>query len=81
MGQIVSLREKTLSNANLVVPRHIKKEKVYFWLTSIAQKGRCLNSLLTSNVRTIWDSDYGNHKSAIVIVFDLYKGHRGVIFQ
>ena len=28
-----------------------------------------------------WDSDYGNHQSAIVIVFDLYKGHRGVIFQ
>ena len=28
-----------------------------------------------------WDSDYGNHKSAVVIVFDLYKGHRGVIFQ
>ena len=64
-----------------MVPRHIKKEKAYFWLTTVAQKGRCLNSLLTSNVRTIWDSDYGKHQSAIVIVFDLYKGHRGVIFQ
>ena len=53
LGQIVSLREKTLDNTNLVVPRHIKKKKTYFWLTSVAQKGRCLNSLLTSNVRTV----------------------------
>ena len=53
LGQIVSLREKTLSNTNLVLPRHIKQEKAYFWLTSVAQKGRCLNSLLASNVRTV----------------------------
>ena len=52
-GQIVSLRVKTLSNTNLVVPRHIKKKKAYFWLTSVAQKRRCLNTLLTSNVRTM----------------------------
>ena len=52
-GQIVSLRVKTLSNINLVVPRHIKKKKAYFWLTSVAQKRRCLNTLLTSNVRTM----------------------------
>ena len=52
-GQIVSLRVKTLSNTYLVVPRHIKKKKAYFWLTSVAQKRRCLNTLLTSNVRTM----------------------------
>ena len=52
-GQIVSLRVKTLSNTNLVVPRHIKKKKANFWLTSVAQKRHCLNSLLTSNVRTV----------------------------
>ena len=28
-----------------------------------------------------WDSDYGNRQSVIVTVFDLYRGHRGVIFQ
>ena len=53
LGQIVSLREKTLSNTTLVVLRHIKKKKAYFGLTSVAQKGRCLNSLLTSNLRTV----------------------------
>ena len=52
-GQIVSLRVKTLSNTNLVVPRHIKKKKAYFWLTSVAQERRCLNTLLTSNVMTM----------------------------
>ena len=40
------------NNTNLVVPRHIKKKKAYLWLTSVAQKRRCLNSPLTSNVRT-----------------------------
>ena len=28
-----------------------------------------------------WDSDYGNHRSAIVIVLDWYEGHRGVILK
>ena len=28
-----------------------------------------------------WDSDYGNHRSAIVIVLDWYEGHRGVILE
>ena len=51
--QIFSLRVKTLSNTNLVVPRHIKKKKAYFWLTSVAQERRCLNTLLTSNVMTM----------------------------
>ena len=35
-GMIVSLRVKTLSSTNLVVPRRIKKKKAYFWLTSVA---------------------------------------------
>ena len=51
--QIVSLRVKTLSNTNLVVPRHIKKKTANFWLTSVVQKRRCLNTLLTSNVMTM----------------------------
>ena len=46
-------KSKTLRNTNLVVLRHIKKKKAYFWLTSIVQKRHCLNSLLTSNVRTV----------------------------
>ena len=25
-----------------------------------------------------WDSNYGNHRNEIVIVFDWYEGHRGV---
>ena len=53
LGQIVSLRVKTLSNSNLVVPRHIEKKKADYWPTNVAQKRRCLNSLLTSNVRTV----------------------------
>ena len=51
--QIVSLRTKTLNNTNLVVPRYIKKKKACFWLTSVAQERRCLNTLLTSNVMTM----------------------------
>ena len=46
-------KSKTLSNTNLVMPRHIKKKKAYFWLTSVVQKRRCLNTLLTSNVMTM----------------------------
>ena len=46
-------KSKALSNINLVVPRHIKQKKAYFWLTSVVQKRHCLNSLLTSNVRTV----------------------------
>ena len=51
--QLVSLRVKTLSTTNLVVSRHIKKKKTYFWLTRVAQNRPCLNSLLTSNVRPV----------------------------
>ena len=39
---------------------------------------RYLNSLLTSNVRTV---NYGNHQSEIVIAFDWCERHRGVIFE
>ena len=54
LGKIVSLRVKlTLSNSNLVVPRHVEKKKANYWPTGVAQKRRCLNSLLTSNVRTV----------------------------
>ena len=46
LGKIVSLRVKlTLSNSNLVVPRHVEKKKANYWPTSVAQKRRCLNSL------------------------------------
>ena len=38
-GQIISKTVKTLSNTNLVVLRHIKREK------GVAQKCHCLNSL------------------------------------
>ena len=54
MGQIVSLKGKTHSNKNLVLPRHILKRKrlTSGWTTSLKNVG-CLNSLLTSNVRTV----------------------------
>ena len=82
LGQIVSLRVKTLSNTNLLLPRHIKNKKAYFWLTSVAQKHRCLNSLLTFECEDCeWDSDYDNHRNEIVIVFDWYNEHWGVILN
>ena len=54
LGQIVSLRVKTLNNKNLVLPRHIKKKKrlTSGWKESLKNVG-CLNSLLTSKVRTV----------------------------
>ena len=61
----------------MVVPRHIKKKKAYFWLPSVATF-KFKNSLLTSNVRTV---NYGDHRSEIAIDFDLYEGHRGVSFE
>ena len=64
-----------------MVQRHIKKKKAYFWLTSVVQKRRCLNTLNFECDDYEWDSDYGNHRSEIVIVFDLYEGHWGVIFE
>ena len=73
LRQIVSLRVKTLSNTNLVVPRHIKKKKANFWLTSVAQ-----NPIDFECEDREWDSDYGNH---FIIVFDWYEGHRGVVFE
>ena len=47
-------KKKTLSNKNLVLPRHTLKRKrlTSGWTTSLKNVG-CLNSLLTSNVRTV----------------------------
>ena len=80
LGHIVSLREKTLGNTNLVVPRHIKEKNTYVWLTSVAQKGRSLDSLLISNVRTVNGTPIMVITRVRFLLF-LYKGHRGVIFQ
>ena len=46
LGEIVSLRVKTLSNANLVASRHIKREKSPFPVDMHRPKRCCLNSLL-----------------------------------
>ena len=43
-GQIVSIREKTLSNTNFEATSHIKREEVHFRLTCVAQKRRCLEA-------------------------------------
>ena len=45
----------------------------------MVDKRRSKTSLFKhSNVMTM---NYGNHRSEIVIVFDLYEGHWGVIFE
>ena len=63
------------------MPRHIKK-KAYFWLTSVVQKTSLLEHPINFECDDYeWDSDYGNHRIEIVIVFDLYEGHWGVIFE
>ena len=43
---LVSIRIKTLSNTNLVTSRHIKRDEDLFQSTCVAQKRRCLNSLM-----------------------------------
>ena len=43
---LVSIRIKTLSNTNLVTSRHIKRDEDLFQSTCVAQKRRCLNSLV-----------------------------------
>ena len=45
-GQIVSIRIKTLGNINTVASRLTKREKGSLPVTSVAQKRRCLSSLL-----------------------------------
>ena len=66
----------------MVVPRHIKKKKAQFWLNNVAQKRRLLKLPIDFECEDFeWDSDYDDHRSEIVIVFDLYEGHRGVIFE
>ena len=70
LGQIVSLRVKTLSNKNLVLPRHIylKEKKAYFWLTRVAQKRRLLKLPIDFEGEDCdWDSDYDNQRSEIVV--------------
>ena len=82
MGQIVSLKGKTLSNKNLVLPRHVKKKNVHFWLNNVAQKRQLLKLPIDFKCEDCeWDSDYDNHRSEIVIVFDWYEGCRGVILE
>ena len=46
-GKIVSIRITTLGNIYMVASRLIKREKAHFRLTGIAQKRRCLSSLLS----------------------------------
>ena len=65
-----------------MVPRHIKKKKAYFWLTSVAQKISLLKLPIDFECEACeWDSDYGNHRSEIVTVFDWYEEQRGVMFE
>ena len=82
LGQIVSLRVKTLSNTNLVAPRHITGETGSLPVVVLRSKTSLLKLPKGSECEDCeWDSDYGNHQSAIVIVLDWYEGHRGVILE
>ena len=82
LGQMISLRVKTLSSTNLVVPRHIKGEKGSLPVDVRRSKTSLLKLPKDSECEDCeWDSDYGNHRSAIVIVLDWYEGHRGVILE
>ena len=65
-----------------MVPRHIKEKKAQFWLNNVAQKRRLLKLPIDFECEDFeWDSDYDDHRGEIVIVFDWYEGHRGVIFE
>ena len=47
LGLIVFIREKKLSNTNLLASRKIKRERAHFRLTCVAQKRLCLSSLMS----------------------------------
>ena len=82
LGQIASLRENTLSNTNLAAPRHIKGEKRSLPVDVRRSKTSLLKLRKDSECEDCeWDSDYGNYRSAIVIVLDWYEGHRGAILE
>ena len=42
----VSIKEKILSNTNMVASRYIERERPHFRLTSVAQKLLCFSSLV-----------------------------------
>ena len=68
LGQIVSLRVQTLSNTNLVAPKHIKREKGSLPVDVRRSKTSLLKLPKDSECEDCeWDSDYGNRRSAIVI--------------
>ena len=65
-----------------MVPRHVKKKNVHFWLNNVDQKRQLLKLPIDFKCEDCeWGSDYDNHRSEIVIVFDWYEGHGGVIFE
>ena len=60
----------------------MKKKKAHFWLNNVAQKRRLLKLPIDFECEDCeWDSDCDNHRSEIVIIFDWYEGHRGLIFE
>ena len=75
--KIVSLRVKTLSNTNLVVPRHVKtREK-----GSLSVDMHLLKlSIIPECVDCEWHSNYGNHRSAIFF-FRLVSRTQGRDFE
>ena len=69
LGQIVSLRVNTLSNTNLIVPRHIKREKS----SLLIDERRSKTSLLKLPIDSEWDSDYCNHDPRPLTSLDMCR--------
>ena len=62
LGQMVSLRVNILSNTNLIVPRHIKREKDTLLVDERRSKTSLLKLPIDSECEDCeWESDYGNH--------------------
>ena len=74
LGQIVSLRVNILSNTNLIVPRHIKREKSSLLIDERRSKTSLLKLPIDSECEDCeWDSDYCNHDPRPLTSLDMCK--------
>ena len=76
LGKIDSLRVKTLtcSNTNLIVPRHIKREKGSLLVEERRSKTSLFKLPLDSECEDCeWDSDYCNHDPRPLTSLDMCR--------
>ena len=74
LGQIVSLRVNILSNTNLIVPRHIKREKSSLLIDERRSKTSLLKLPIDSECEDCeWDSDYCNHDRRPLTSLDMCR--------